>query len=75
MANHPNRSKTKVNEHTITDEQIRALRAEAMQAGDGEQVDICDLALQSRRNGTAAAGQRKYLRICARVIDDAAAQE
>ena len=60
---------------SITDEQIGALRQEAAEAGDMEQVDVCDMALQSRRNGTADAGDLSYLRECARVINDAAAQE
>ena len=36
---------TKLTADTITDDQIRALQAEALAAGDGEQEDLCRLAL------------------------------
>lgn len=49
----------------ITDEQIRALRAEAGAAGDAAQVAICNRAL----DGSDAARMT-----CARVIRDAEAQ-
>lgn len=36
---------TKLSADTITDEQIKALLAEAAEAGDDKQVDLCRLAL------------------------------
>lgn len=50
---------------TITDLQIRALRTEAGQAGDREQVAICNRAL----NGSARARAK-----CARAIAQAESQ-
>lgn len=47
---------------TITYEQIQALRDEAAQAGDFEQVTICDLALE---------GDEVAIAECGRVIDEA----
>ena len=38
---------------TVTDQQIRDLRAEAVQAGDWRQVDVCDVALGKRPQHTA----------------------
>lgn len=52
--------------HTITDEQIATLRAEAGAAGDMAQVAICDRALR----GSAAARAE-----CARVIAEAQAMQ
>lgn len=49
---------------TITDTQIRQLRNEAGEAGDIEQVEICDRAL---------AGDEDACEECARGIADAAA--
>ena len=56
---------TRERDMDITDEQIRALSDEAGQAGDLEQVAICERAL----NGDGAARAE-----CGRVIADAAAQ-
>jgi hypothetical protein len=50
---------------TITNEQIETLRAEAGQAGDLDQVAVCDAAL---------AGDESARRKCVRVISDAEAQ-
>ena len=50
----------------ITNEQINALRTEAAEHGDREQVSICDAALR----GDAAA-----LAECQRVLEDALAQQ
>jgi len=50
---------------TITHEQIQTLRGEAVQAGDFEQVAICDLALD---------GSLVAIAECERVIADAAAR-
>ena len=50
---------------TITTEQIRGLRNGAGEAGDLEQVAICDRAL---------AGDTEAITICAEVIADALAQ-
>lgn len=50
---------------TITHEQIQALRDEAGQAGDLEQVAICDRALE---------GDETAIAECERVIADAAAR-
>lgn len=66
---------TPITEHTVTDAQIRALRQEALTAGDLDMVDVCDDALNSRSNGMADAGDTRYLREVARVINDARAQE
>jgi len=51
---------------TITTEQITALLYEAGEAGDAEQVAICNRAL---------GGDTDAITECARVIDDAAAQD
>lgn len=68
---------------TITDEQIKALRAEALGHGNYEQVDICDRALcrddetinQDGDEIAYADWSRDEARTeCARVIADAEAQ-
>jgi hypothetical protein len=66
----------------VTDEQIRALRQEALAAGDYRQVDICQRALATDtvdQDGNAIAfadWSREEARAeCARVIAEAAAQE
>ena len=51
----------------ISAEQIAALRTEAAQHGDLEQVDLCDRAL--------SGNDPEALNECARVIRDALAQE
>lgn len=56
---------------TITDDQIRALRDEAAEAGDTEMVACCDDALVGIRGDNMIAARQE----CARVINDAAAQE
>jgi hypothetical protein len=52
------------NETKITTDQIEALRQESGEAGDSEQVAICDRAL---------AGNQDALRECFRVINEARA--
>jgi hypothetical protein len=66
---------------TVTDEQIRALYAEATQAGDWDMADICEVALapHDRPFNDCAADHgfttRSEARAeCARVIADAEAQ-
>ena len=54
---------------TITTAQIRALRAEAHEAGDTEQVEICDTALNLRSNGAEAAGETWAAEACAGAIN------
>lgn len=54
---------------TITADQVEALRAEALTAGDGEQVDICDRALNAWSNGRYEAGETKWAQKCADVIN------
>jgi hypothetical protein len=49
----------------VDDRRVRSLRAEAAQAGDSTQVDICD---------RASEGDRNALLACALVLSDAAAQ-
>jgi hypothetical protein len=68
----------------ITDKQIRALRDEAMGAGDHDLVDVCDVALASREdanddgtplvNSLGMPTTRTAARaLCERVIADAQA--
>lgn len=70
----------------ITNDDIRALRREARAASDYMMADICDIALSSREDasddGTPLIGpdgrpttRTETRRECARVINDAAAQE
>lgn len=65
---------TNLTADTITDDQIRALQAEAAEAGDLEQVDLCRLALGI--TPTIAWNLTPYAaRIrCADAINDARAQ-
>lgn len=63
----------KITADTITDDQIRALQAEAAEAGDLEQVDLCRLALGMPTKiawNTTPYGARIK---CAKVIDAARA--
>lgn len=59
----------------ITDAQIEQLRTEARQAGDTEQVEICDKALSTALTPLAASYVARARAECARVIADAAAQK
>jgi len=60
---------TMLTAETITTAQIRALRTEAMEAGDYAQVDICDRALNLRANGAEAAGETWAAEACAEAIN------
>ena len=42
---------------TVTDEQIKALREEALAAGDRAQVDLCDVALAAHETADAEGGE------------------
>lgn len=42
---------------TITTEQIKALREEALAAGDRAQVDLCDVALAAHETADAEGGE------------------
>ena len=53
------------------DDQVRALRAEAVEAGDLRMVAVCDRALDPRDD----LGPEEARVECARVIAEAAAQE
>jgi hypothetical protein len=65
----------------ITNQQIRALRTDAAEAGDLDQVAICDVALAGVAHGhTVEASGRTWTQEearaeCARVVDAARAQE
>ena len=59
-----------VDSDTITTAQIEALKNEAGTAGDLDMVEVCQDALYCEGERQRSARQR-----CARVINDAAAQE
>lgn len=62
--------------HSVTDDQILELRAEAAQAGDDDQVRLCEIALEDPRHEPLTDGQIEAARAeCARVIADAQAQQ
>jgi hypothetical protein len=73
--------------HPVTDTQIRALRAEALAAGDLRQAACCEIALGTIADGPTPEPGTDYADAlltwtakqaraeCARVIADAAAQQ
>lgn len=65
----PMTNNTTLTADTITTAQIRALRTEALAAGDHAQVDICDSALNLRANGAEAAGETWAAKACADAIN------
>lgn len=58
---------TKLTAETITTDQIRRLRTEALTAGDSMQAELCELALDLEQTEARAE--------CARVINEAHAME
>lgn len=67
-------NRTIITADTITDSQIRALRSEASDAWDNEQVAICDIALGDGAAATETWTRKTARAECARVINEAAAQ-
>lgn len=63
----------KLTGYTITVDQIAALRAEAIEAGDDAMWAICDTALKQRRNGQWEAGDVAASQECADAINAARA--
>lgn len=62
-------------DETVTDEQITALRDEAGEAGDLEQVAICEIALGTEPPTEEYPTRASAAAECARVLSDAAAQD
>lgn len=58
----------KLTGYTVTVDQITALRAEAIEAGDDDMATICDTALKQRRNGQWEAGDVAASQACAEAI-------
>jgi hypothetical protein len=58
---------------TITEEQIKALQAEAAEAGDTGMVGVCNAALRPRLVGRAWSERARQQ--CCDVINDARAQD
>ncbi len=67
---------TKTTMETVTREQVETLRRHAGEAGDGEMVEICDLALSGMDRWAAgrSGAAQKALRSCVEAINDAEAQ-
>lgn len=60
---------------TITTEQIETLRAEAQEHGDGEQVSICNHALDTAESRNRSWTVEEARQLCADAINAARAME